>query len=289
MNMTLLLTVLSSCWRCFDAVFPYTSARLQHWLYFLSDASLNTLDHHSLVLTGLPLYLFLLGRALELDRGWRRPPNPNPPALEPVANALFKWFMLYQAIDVLSAFAVVMTTPGSLAKFLVALDLWFDLILTCAAKLSFCVLVQRLVHTTLYLLVVCGEPRNFTEYAHMCKAVLRLYFWGMVAAVVPGSRDDAFVGAHFREGEHRRRDREEELDNEGENEEDYGEDEYIVALAGVEGYYGEPGYDHEETDSEGFVEWEEGESDEDAAMPQREVHIGPLRYIVPWERERDLV
>ena len=174
MNMTLLLTVFSSCWRCFDAVFPYTSARLQHWLYFLSDASLNTLDHHSLVLTGLPLYMFLLGRALELDRGWRRPPNPKSPALEPVGNALFKWFMLYQAIDILSAFAVVITTRGSLAKFLVALDLWFDLILTCAAKLSFRVLVQWLVHATLYLLVVCGEPRNFTEYAHMCKAVLRL-------------------------------------------------------------------------------------------------------------------
>ena len=100
----------------------------------------------------------------------------------------------------------------------------------------------------------------------------------MVAAVVPGSRDDAFAGAHFREGEHRRRDREEELDNEGEYEEDYGEEEYIVALAGVEGYYGEPGYDHEEIDWEVFVEWEEGE-----------VHIGSLRYIMPWGRERDLV
>lgn len=68
----------------------------------------------------------------------------------------------------------------------------------------------------------------------------------------------------------------------------YGEEEYIVALAGVERYYGEPGYDHEEIDLEGFVEWEEGEG-EDAAMPQREVHIGPLRYIMPWGRERDLV
>ena len=29
------------------------------------------------------------------------------------------------------------------------------------------------------------------------------------------------------------------------------------------------------------MEWEEDEGDKDADMPQHEVHIGPLRYILP--------
>ena len=59
-----------------------------------------------------------------------------------------------------------------------------------------------------------------------------------------------------------------------------------MSLAGVEGYYGEQGYDYEEIKLQDFVEWEEGEGDEDAGIPQRQVHIGPLRYILPWGRER---
>ncbi|KAK0514670.1 hypothetical protein JMJ35_003287 [Cladonia borealis] len=269
MNMTLLLTVLPSCWRYFDAVFPSTSARLHHWLYFLSDANLNTLDHYSLILTFLPLYLFLLARANELYPEWRWPPTPNPPALEAVGKALFKWFLLYQAIDILSVFAVVITTPGSLAKFIVALDLWFDLILTCTAKLSLCILVQGLADRMLYSLSVRGAPPNFTDYARLCKAVLRLYFWGMVAAVVPGSRADAFAGAHFREDELEESDREGELDSEEDFEEDDGEEAYNdndwgnhwapvdeapvdVTPVIVEGFYGEQSYEDDEISLE---EW----------------------------------
>ena len=262
--MTLLLTVLSSCWRCFDAVFPYTSARLQHWLYLLSDANLNTLDHHSLILTALPLYLFLLARANELNREWRGPPNPNPPALEAVGNALLKWFLLYQAIETLSAFAVVITMPGFLAKFVVALDLWFDLILTCTAKLSFCILIQWLAHRMLYWTFVREVPQNFTDYARVCKAVLRLYFWSMVAAVVPGSRDDAFAGANFPEEELEGSDREEELGSEGYYEEEHGEEEYYdnnwgdnIMGVGVEGYYGDQDCEDDEISLEGVMEWED--------------------------------
>ena len=226
MNMKLLLTVLSPCWRCFDMVFPYTSARLHHWLYFLSDANLNTLNLCSLILTFLPLYLFLLARANELYPEWHWDPTPHPPALEALGKALFKWFLLYQAIDILSLFALIIETRGSLAKFIAVLDLWFDLILTCMAKLSLCIVVQGLADRMLYSLSVRGGPPNFTDYARLCKAVLKLYFWGMVAAVVPGCRDDGFAGALIREEELEGSDTEEELHSEGSYEEEHGEGEY---------------------------------------------------------------
>lgn len=152
-----------------------------------------------------------------------------------------------------------------------ALDLWFDLILTCTAKLSFCILVQWLAHRLLYSVVVREVPRDFTEYARLCKDVLRLYFWNMVAAMVPESRDEAFAADHFREDELGESDSEEELDNEVDYEEEYGEEEFsdwedYVAPVGMEGYYGEQSYDNEELSSEGRMGWEEGDGDEDAVV-----------------------
>ena len=135
-------TVISFCWRCFDTVFPYTSTRLQHWLYFLSDANLNTLDHHSLILPIFPLYLYLLTRLVKLYLARTVPPDKPLPALEFVIDALNSWSRLYEAVDVFSALAVVITTPGFLAKFIVALDLCLDKILTDMAQLTCCYLFQ---------------------------------------------------------------------------------------------------------------------------------------------------
>ena len=53
-----------------------------------------------------------------------------------------------------------------------------------------------------------------------------------------------------------------------------------MAPFGVERYFGEQGYDYEEIILEGFMEWEEGEDDEDAGLPQPEVHLGRLRDTV---------
>ena len=140
--MRLLLTMISLWGRFFDAVFPYTSARLHHWVYFLSDANLNTLEHHSLIPSVLPLYLFLLGRVVELYIGRTAPPDQTHPAWPSVRSALCKWLLLYQAVNIISALAVVITTPGFLAKLMVALDLWFALVLTYTAKLSSCFLID---------------------------------------------------------------------------------------------------------------------------------------------------
>ena len=228
-------------------------------------------------------------RLVELYLERTGPPDQPPPALQSVSNALFKWILLYQAIHLLSAYAVVITTPGDLAKFMVALDLWFDFMLTCTAKLSICVLVQWMAHKTLYWPVAHEGPRNFTECARLCKAALRECFLSMVAAVVPGFRDVAYAEALLGEDELGGSDRAEELDNEGyyeDYEEDYGAEQYddwgyFVAPFGWDGYHGEQDYDYEEMNLEDFVEWEDGEDDEDGGIPHLEVHIGPLRYIVP--------
>ncbi len=220
--MRLLLTVLSFCWRCFDAAFSYTSARLQHWLYFISDAHLKTLDHHSLILTILPLYLFLFGRIFELHRG--RTADQQPPALKSVSKVLVGWYLLYQAMNLLSSLAMVATTPGFLAKFIMALDLWFDFILTCAAKLSIGLLVQWLAVRSFYWPGNHERVQNLTDCARFCKNVMLELFMDMAAAVLEGSWEDALLG----EDEVGERDRGEELDSEGFHEGDHGEEEYDV-------------------------------------------------------------
>ena len=128
-----LLTVLSFCWRCFDTKFPYTSARLQHWLYFLSDVNLNTLDHHSLILPILPLYLYLLTKLVELHLERTGPPDQSPPALQFVGDALDHRLLLNPAMDLFPALPVMITTPGFEAKFIAAPDLCLDFCLTYMA------------------------------------------------------------------------------------------------------------------------------------------------------------
>lgn len=115
-----------------DAAFPYTSARLHHWLYVFSNANVNTLDHHSLRPPVLPLYLFVLETVVELYLEMMHPWDQNPPAWPFLGCAL----LVHQALDILSALGVVITTPGFLAKLMVALDLSFDLLLTYTAKLA---------------------------------------------------------------------------------------------------------------------------------------------------------
>ena len=134
--MTLLLTLLSCCWRWFDAVFPYT-ARTKHWLSFLYVANLDMLDHHSPRLPVLPLYLFVLETVFELYFDMMRPWHQKPPAWPFMGCAL----LVYQALDILSALVVVITTPGFLAKLMVALDLSFDLVLVYTAKLASFILI----------------------------------------------------------------------------------------------------------------------------------------------------
>ena len=130
-----LLTVLSFCWRYFGTVFPYTSARLQHWLHFLSHANLNTLDHPSSILPPiLPLYLYVLTSLVELYLERTRPPDQAPPGLQIVIDALLNWSQLYLAMEIFLALLVVITTPGFLAKFIVALDLCLDFYLTEMAQ-----------------------------------------------------------------------------------------------------------------------------------------------------------
>ena len=138
--MTLLLTMLSSCWRCFDAVFPYTSARLQHWLYFLFDENLNTLDYHSLVLPVLPLYLYLVITLIELHLEETAPADRRPSALLFVIDVMEHWVLLHPAMDLFSALLVVITTPGFEAKLIVTHDLCLDLCLIYIAQFTCCIL-----------------------------------------------------------------------------------------------------------------------------------------------------
>ena len=126
-----------SLWgRFFDALFPYTSARLHDWAHLLYHFKLNTLDHHSLIPPALPLCLYLLERVFELYGDRTGPQDQSFPAWSFVTDALVSWLLLYQVLDILSALAVVMTTLGFLAKLMVALDLCFDIVLNYAAKLS---------------------------------------------------------------------------------------------------------------------------------------------------------
>ena len=139
-NMRDLLAVLSSCWRCFEMDCPYTSARLQHWLYFLSDANRNTLDHYSLMPPILPLYLYLLTGLIELHFDMTGFPDRTPPALRFVSDALDHLLLINRVMDRFSALLVVITTPGFAAKFFVGKDLCIDLYLTQIAKETCCIL-----------------------------------------------------------------------------------------------------------------------------------------------------
>ena len=132
-----------SLWgRLFDALFPYTSARFHDWAHLLYHFKLNTLDHHSLIPAALPLCLYLLERVFELYGDRTGPQDQSFPAWSFVTDALVSWLLLYQVLDILSALAVVMTTPGFLAKLMVALDLCFDIVLTYTAKLSSILLIE---------------------------------------------------------------------------------------------------------------------------------------------------
>lgn len=194
MNMTHLLAVLSCYWRWSDAVFPYTSARLQHWLYFLTAANQDTLDHQSVILTVLSLFLYLLSRVGELYRESFDPQDQLPPAFQFVCGAPFKWFLLYQAMDIFSALAMLITTPGFLAKFMVTLDLSFETLLIVTAKLSSC-----------FLFILSQEA---------------------VAITVEYFSDDVYSTVFLNEDEVPANDSGEELDSEENNEEDYGEEEF---------------------------------------------------------------
>ena len=134
--MKLLLTMLSVCGRFLDAVFPYTSARLHDWVHLLYHFKLNTLDHQSLIPPALHLCLYVLETLFGLYGDRTGHQDQDFPAWSFVGDALESWLVLYQVLDILSALAVVLTTPGYLAKLMVALDLCFDLVLTCIAKLS---------------------------------------------------------------------------------------------------------------------------------------------------------
>ena len=105
---------------------------MQHWLSFLYAANLDMLDYHSLRPPALPLYLFILEAVFELYVEMMHPWDQKPPAWPFSGCAL----LVHQALDILSALAVVITTPGFLAKLMVALDLSFDLVLTYTAKLA---------------------------------------------------------------------------------------------------------------------------------------------------------
>ena len=105
---------------------------MQHWLSFLYATNLDMLDHHSLRPPVLPLYLFVLETVVELHVEIMDPLDEDDGAWVFVTSAL----LVHQALDVLSALAVVITTPGFLAKSMVALDLSFDLVLTYTAKLA---------------------------------------------------------------------------------------------------------------------------------------------------------
>ena len=110
---------------------------MQHWLYFFYAANLDKLDHHPLRPPVLPLYLFVLETVVELYVEVMKDSDQHPPAWPFSGCAL----LVHQALDILSALAVVITTPGFLAKLMVALDLSFDLVLTYTAKLATFILI----------------------------------------------------------------------------------------------------------------------------------------------------
>ena len=137
--MRLFLTVLSSCWLCFDAAFPYTSARLQHWLYFFSE-HWNTLDYHSLVLPVLPLYLYLVITLIELHLDELAPTDRPSSGLLFVTDVMEHWVVLHPAMDLFSALLVVIATPGFEAKLIVTHDLCLDLCLIYMVQVACCAL-----------------------------------------------------------------------------------------------------------------------------------------------------
>ena len=110
---------------------------MQHWLSFLYAANLDMLDHHSLRPPVLPLYLFVLETVFEVYVEVMPPEAQMPPAW-PFSGCTL---LVHQALDILSALAVVITTPGFLAKLMVALDLSLDLVFTYTAKLASFILI----------------------------------------------------------------------------------------------------------------------------------------------------
>lgn len=123
---------------------------MQHWLSFLNAANLDMLDHHSLRPPVLPLYLFFLEALFEIYlelMHW----DQKPPAWPFPGCAL----LVHHALDILSALAVVTTTPGSLPKLMVALDLSFDLLLTYTAKLA------SLIVIAFFLALVAAVVKEF--------------------------------------------------------------------------------------------------------------------------------
>ena len=140
--MKFLLTILSACDRLIVAVFPYTSARLHGWAHLLYHFKLNALDHLSLGPIALPFCLYVLEEVFDLYGNRRGPQDQKFPAWSFVGDALESWLLLYQVLDILSALAVVLTTPGFLAQLMVALDLCLDLYLTYYAKLCSALLLS---------------------------------------------------------------------------------------------------------------------------------------------------
>lgn len=117
------------------------------------------LDHHSPIPPVLPLYLFLLEKVVELHLERMDPWDQTHPAWPFVSSALYNWLLLYQTLDILSALTMVITTPGFLAKLMVALDLCFDLVLTYTAKISSIILIE------FSLRVVAAVVECFTDDA----------------------------------------------------------------------------------------------------------------------------
>lgn len=122
---------------------PYTSARVLHLLYLLSDANLELYDRRDLLVAILPLYLIYYHDEIRMFYSGSSWTAESP--FNDIITSLFYLFFFVYAYDSLYAIGLVFSTPTIIGKLICAVDLWLESVCVVSFSFVFAMAVNELL------------------------------------------------------------------------------------------------------------------------------------------------
>ena len=129
--------------------FPHTLSRMQTWLILVSDANLQHLDRMTIAVAILPHILYRLEQIMEdIYRQVHEEVDETRPAgtITEVCNCLCYTSWSAFVFNSIMAISTVRSTPGLVAKVMVATDLCIESLLCWMAKLLFFELLRLVIY-----------------------------------------------------------------------------------------------------------------------------------------------